>query len=34
MLAQKARIAGKDPDIGRGANTYVEMGHREPQWVR
>ena len=23
-LAQKVRIAGKDPDIGRGGNTYIE----------
>lgn len=27
-LAQKVRIAGKDPDIGRGANTYVAMWNR------
>lgn len=31
-LAQKVRIAGKDPDIGRGANTYIAMWHREPGW--
>jgi len=29
-LAQKVRIAGKDPDIGRGANTYIAMWHRDP----
>ncbi len=31
-LAQKVRTAGKDPDIGRGANTYIAMWHREPTW--
>ncbi len=31
-LAQKVRIAGKDPDIGRGANTYIAMWHRNPSW--
>lgn len=31
-LAQKVRIAGKDPDIGLGANTYIAMWHREPTW--
>ena len=31
-LAQKVRIAGKDPDIGRGANTYIAMWHRDPNW--
>lgn len=29
-LAHKVRIAGKDPDIGRGANTYIAMWHRDP----
>jgi threonine dehydrogenase-like Zn-dependent dehydrogenase len=32
-LAQKVRIAGKDPDIGRGANTYIAMWHRDPTWL-
>jgi len=32
-LAQKVRIAGKDPDIGRGANTYIAMWHRDPSWA-
>jgi hypothetical protein len=27
-LAQKVRVAGKDPDVGRGANTYIAMWHR------
>ncbi len=31
-LAEKVRIAGKDPDIGRGANTYIAMWRREPNW--
>jgi hypothetical protein len=31
-LAQKVRIAGKDPDIGRGANTYIALWHRDPRW--
>ena len=31
-LAQKVRTAGKDPDIGRGANTYIAMWHRDPNW--
>ena len=31
-LAQKVRVAGKDPDVGRGANTYVAMWHRESSW--
>ena len=31
-LAQKVRIAGSDPDIGRGANTYVAMWHKDPAW--
>jgi threonine dehydrogenase-like Zn-dependent dehydrogenase len=31
-LAQKVRTAGKDPDIGRGANTYIAMWHQEPTW--
>ncbi|MBI4573621.1 MAG: alcohol dehydrogenase catalytic domain-containing protein [candidate division NC10 bacterium] len=29
-LAQKVRTAGKDPDIGRGANTYIALWHRNP----
>ncbi len=29
-LAQKVRTAGKDPDIGRGANTYIAMWHQDP----
>ena len=32
-LAQKVRTAGKDPDIGRGANTYIAMWHRDPRWA-
>lgn len=32
-LAQKVRIAGSDPDIGRGANTYVALWHRDPDWA-
>jgi threonine dehydrogenase-like Zn-dependent dehydrogenase len=32
-LAQKVRVAGKDPDVGRGANTYIAMWHREPTWT-
>ncbi len=32
-LAQKVRVAGKDPDIGRGANTYIAMWHREAGWI-
>lgn len=32
-LAQKVRVAGKDPDIGRGANTYIAMWHRDPSWT-
>lgn len=31
-LAQKVRVAGRDPDIGRGANTYIAMWHRDPNW--
>jgi hypothetical protein len=31
-LAQKVRIVGKDPNIGRGANTYIAMWHRDPGW--
>jgi threonine dehydrogenase-like Zn-dependent dehydrogenase len=33
-LAQKVRIAGKDPDIGRGANTYIALWHRDPRWLK
>jgi len=29
-LAQKVRIAGKDPDVVRGANTYIALWHRDP----
>jgi D-arabinose 1-dehydrogenase-like Zn-dependent alcohol dehydrogenase len=32
-LAQKVRVAGKDPDIGRGANTYIAMWHHDPRWL-
>ena len=32
-LAQKVRLAGKDPDIGRGANTYIAMWHHDPTWT-
>ncbi|MFI5341649.1 MAG: hypothetical protein ACHQ7N_17645 [Candidatus Methylomirabilales bacterium] len=32
-LAQKVRCAGKDPDIGRGANTYIAMWHHDPNWT-
>jgi len=32
-LAQKVRIAGSDPDIGRGANTYVALWHKDPTWI-
>jgi threonine dehydrogenase-like Zn-dependent dehydrogenase len=31
-LAEKVLIAGKDPNIGRGANTYIAMWHRDPNW--
>jgi len=31
-LAQKVRIAGKDPDIGPGANTYIAMWHWGLTW--
>jgi threonine dehydrogenase-like Zn-dependent dehydrogenase len=31
-LAQKVRVAGKDPDMARGANTYIAMWHRDPTW--
>ncbi len=31
-LAEKVRIAGKDPDIGRGANTYIALWHHDPNW--
>jgi hypothetical protein len=29
-LAQQVRIAGEDPDIGRGANTCIVMWHHDP----
>ncbi len=33
-LAQKVRIAGKDPDVGRGANTYIALWHHDPRWLK
>jgi threonine dehydrogenase-like Zn-dependent dehydrogenase len=32
-LAEKVVVAGKDPDVERGASVYVAMWHREPAWT-
>ncbi len=32
-LAQKVVVAGKDPDVGRGANIYIAMWHQDPSWT-